>query len=176
MQQDHLFHPDTRLLLAYGRTLAGRRAPATPAKAPHVLDRLAILERCGDGRFPLRSFGAELVELFGRDWKEQDFAELFLEPDWRLMAALIGSAAEAGEPGVARLKAETASGVALGFELVVMPLRLETPIGERFLCLMQPLGGQAFLDGRPLVRLRPVSLHPPAANAPPRIQVVVHNA
>lgn len=175
MQQDHTFHPDTRLLLAYGRTLAGRPSQASPPKAPHVLDRLAILERCADGRFPLRSFGAELVAVFGRDWKEQDFADLFLAPDWRLMATLIAAAAEAGEPAVARVKGETACGLSLGFELVVMPLRLEAPIGERFLCLVQPLGGEAFLEGRPLVRLRPVSLHPPTAKTPPRIQVVVRN-
>lgn len=175
MQQDHTFHPDTRLLLAYGRTLAGRPAPGNPPKAPHVLDRLAIVERCGDGRFPLRTFGAELAGVFGRDWKEQDFADLFLGPDWRLMSALFAAAAEAGEPAVARVKGETACGMALGLEIVVMPLRLETPIGERFLCLLQPLGGEAFLDGRPLVRLRAVSLHPPSAKAPPRMQVVVRN-
>jgi hypothetical protein len=175
MQQDHTFHPDTRLLLAYGRTLAGLPGAGRPPKAPHVLDRLAIVERCGDGRFPLRSFGAELVALFGRDWKEQDLADLFLAPDWRLTAALFGAAAEAGEPGVARVKGETACGLTVGLEIVVLPLRIDTPIGERFLCLFQPLGGETFLEGRPLVRLRTISLHPPLAKAPSRMQVVVRN-
>jgi hypothetical protein len=172
---DERFHPDTRALLAFGRALAGQPAPPKRQGADHVLERLLILERCADGRWPLRSFGAELTALFGRDLKDQDFASLWLEPDWALVTALAGAALAAEEPGIARAKAETACGRLLGLEILITPLKVEAAFGERYLGMLQPLGGEAFLEGRPLVRLRLVSLHPPPAKTPPRVRLVVTN-
>ncbi len=175
MTGEDSFHPDTRALLGYGRALSGKAHIGRRPRADQVLERLLILERCRDGRWPMRSFGADLVALFGRDLKDQDFAHLWLAPDWALVASLAAAADNAGEPGVARLKGETACGLVLGLELVVTPLRVEPVFGDRFLGMLQPLGGQAFLDGRPLVRLRLASLHPPAAKAPAHVRLVVSN-
>ncbi|MES1198562.1 MAG: PAS domain-containing protein [Pseudomonadota bacterium] len=174
---EETFHPDTRALLAYGRALAGSGAPP-PKKggADQVLERLFVIERMKDGRWPLRTFGAELVKLFGRDLKENDFAKLWLEPDLKLMTALIDAASAAGEPGIARVTAETADARRLGAELLITPLRVEPRFGDRFLGMFQSLGGDAFLDGRPIVRLRLGSLHPPEAKTPkPGVRLVVVN-
>ena len=179
MGEDH-FHPDTRALLAYGRALAGstpKPGEPTPKKggADHVLDRLFVLERMRDGRWPMRSFGAELVTVFGRNLKEQDLTRFFLEPDLDLMNTLINAAAAANEPAIARVLAETACGLQIEAEILITPLRVEPSFGDRFLGMFQPLGGEGFLDGRPLVRLRIRSLHPPLAKAPRGVRLVVVN-
>jgi hypothetical protein len=177
--EDH-FHPDTKALLAYGRALAGatpKPGEPTPKKggADHVLDRLFVLERMRDGRWPLRSFGAELVAVFGRNLKEQDLTRFLLEPDLHLLSALIDAASAANEPGIARVVAETACGLEIEAEILITPLRVEPSFGDRYLGMFQPLSGEALLDGRPLVRLRLRSLHPPLAKAPRGVRLVVVN-
>ena len=170
------FHPDTRALLAYGRALAG--AGATPKKggADQVLERIFVIERTSDGRWPVRTFGAELAKVFGRDLRDHDFARFFLPADLNLMTALIDSAAAAGEPAIARVTAEAAGGALLGAEILLTPLRVEPNFGDRFLCLFQALGGEAFVEGKVLTRIRLGSLHPPEAKEPKqRARLVVVN-
>lgn len=175
MTGEETFHPDTRALLAYGRALAGAGKAPKKGGADQVLERLFVIERMNTGRWPLRSFGAELVKVFGRNMKEQDFSGLFLEPDLKLMTALIDAAKAAAEPAIARVTAETACGKKLGAEILLTPLKVEADLGERYLGLFQTLGGDAFLDGRPIARLRLGSLHPPMAKAPKNMRLVVVN-
>jgi hypothetical protein len=175
MTGEETFHPDTRALLAYGRALAGAGAPPKKGGADHVLDRLFVLERARDGRLPVRTFGRELVEQFGRDLKEHDFARLFLEPDLRLVNALMDACAAAEEPGIARVTAECAGGAMLGGEMLLTPLKVDAALGVRFLGMFQALGGAPFTGGKPIQLLRLGSLHPPAAKAPRGVRLVVVN-
>jgi hypothetical protein len=176
MLGEETFHPDTRALLAYGRALAGADG-ATPKKggADQVLERLFVIERMKDGRLPIRTFGQDLVKLFGRDLREHDFARFFLAPDLALVNALIESCAAAGEPAIARVTAETACGGKLGAEILLSPLKVDAALGDRFLGLFQALGGEQFLDGRTVQLLRLGSLHPPAARPPRGMRLVVVN-
>lgn len=177
MMGEETFHPDTRALLAYGRTLAGSGAapPRKHGRADQVLERLFVIERAKDGRWPIRTFGADLVRLFGRDLKEHDFARFWLAPDLTLMTALIDACAAAGGPGIARVTAETADGHILGAEILFTPLKVEPMMGERYLGLFQSLGGHAFLNTQPIQRLRLGSLHPPLAQTPKGVRLVVSN-
>ncbi|MGE0595294.1 MAG: PAS domain-containing protein [Hyphomonadaceae bacterium] len=175
MMGEETFHPDTRALLAYGRALAGAGAPPRKGGADHVLERLFVVERMKDGRLPVRTFGGDLVKAFGRNLKEHDFARLFLEADLKLVYALIESCAAAGEPAIARVTGETGCGRVLGAEILFTPLKVEQMMGERFLCLFQTLGGEPFLEGRVITRLRLGSLHPPAAKTPKGMRLVVVN-
>lgn len=176
MMGEETFHPDTRALLAYGRALAGA-AGATPKKggADQVLERLFVIERTKDGRMPIRTFGQDLVNIFGRDLREHDFSRFFLAPDLALMNALIDSCAAAGEPAIARVTAETVSGRKLGAEILITPLKVDVTLGNRYLGLFQSLGGERFLDGSIVQMLRLGSLHPPAAKAPKGMRLVVVN-
>lgn len=176
MMGEETFHPDTRALLAYGRALAGA-AGATPKKggADQVLERLFVLERTKDGRLPIRTFGQDLVDVFGRDLREHDFSRFFLAPDLALMNALIDACAAAGEPAIARVTAETVCGRKLGAEILITPLKVDATLGNRYLGLFQTLGGQDFLGGRNIQRLRLGSLHPPEAKAPAGMRLVVVN-
>ncbi|MDX2273884.1 MAG: PAS domain-containing protein [Hyphomonadaceae bacterium] len=175
MMGEETFHPDTRALLAYGRALAGAGVAPKKGRADQVLERLMVIERMKDGRLPVRTFGADLIKSFGRDIKEHDFARFFLEPDLRLFAALIESSVAAGGPAIARVLAEAADGKKLGAEILITPLKVERMFGERFLCLFQPLGGESFLAGQPIVRLKLGSLHPPEAKTPKGVRLVVVN-
>jgi hypothetical protein len=175
MLGEESFHPDTRALLAYGRALAGGRAAAKKGRADHVLERLFVIERQSEGRMPVRSFGSELVTLFGRDLRDHDFARLWLSPDLALVTALIDSAAAANEPAIARVVAESNCGRKLGAEILITPLRVTANLGDRFLCLFQPLGGEGFLAGRTLARFKLGSLHPPEAKTPKGMRLVVVN-
>jgi hypothetical protein len=175
MMGEETFHPDTRALLAYGRALAGASAPPKKGGADHVIERLFVIERKKDGRLPIRTFGAELVTIFGRDLKEHDLARFFLAPDLALIQALIEACNDAGEPGIVRLTAETTDGRMLSAEMLITPLKVDRMLGDRFLGLFQALGGQAFLDGKPIQLLRIGSLHPPTAKSPKGMRLVVVN-
>lgn len=174
MTGEETFHPDTRALLAYGRALAGAGAPPKKGGADHVLERLFVIERAKDGRLPIRTFGRELVELFGRDLKEHDLGSLFLAPDLRLVNALMDASAAAEEPGILRVTAECAGGPLLGAEILLTPLKADAALGVRFLGMFQALGGACFTAG-PIRLLRVGSLHPPAAKAPRGVRLVVVN-
>ncbi len=175
MMGEETFHPDTRALLAYGRALAGAAAAPKKGAADQVLERLFVIERTKDGRLPIRTFGQDLIKVFGRDMREHDFARFFLAPDLALVNALIDSCAAAGEPAIARITAETACGKKLGAEILLTPLKVDATLGNRFLGLFQALGGEPFLSGRTVQYLRLGSLHPPAAKAPKGMRLVVVN-
>lgn len=177
MLGEETFHPDTRALLAYGRALAGAEAAPKKGRADQVLERLFVIERLASGRWPLRSFGAELIPLFGRDLKEQDFAALWLEQDVKLLSALMDAASLANEPAIARVTGDAAGGRQLGAEILLTPLRVEAQFGDRFLGLFQSLGGEAFTEGRPIMKLRIGSLHPPLArgSAASGVRLIVNN-
>jgi hypothetical protein len=176
MTGEETFHPDTRALLSYGRALAGGGAPAKKGGADHVIERLFVIELMHDGRMPFRSFGRELVALFGRDMREHDMALLFLAPDLALVRAFIDACEAAAEPGIVRATAQTVCGKVLGVELLLTPLKVDPAVlGTRFLGMFQPLGGEPFLDGRRIQLLRVGSLHPPPAKTPARMRLVVVN-
>jgi len=175
MLGEETFHPDTRALLAYGRALAGVGEAPKKGGADQVLERLFVVERMKDGRMPIRTFGQDLVKVFGRDMREHDFQRFFLEPDLRLVNALIDSCVAAGEPAIARVTAETACGKQVGAEILLTPLKVAAQLGNRFLGLFQALGGEQFLGGRHIQRLRLGSLHPPQAKTPKGLRLAVVN-
>ena len=175
MMGEETFHPDTRALLVYGRALAGAGEPPKKGGADQVLERLFVIERTRDGRLPIRTFGQELTHLFGADMRDHDFARFFLAPDLALLNALIEACESAGEPGILRVTAETACGKHLGAEILLTPLKVDAALGDRFLGLFQSLGGEPFLDGRPIRLMRLGSLHPPTARIAKGMRLVVVN-
>jgi hypothetical protein len=175
MMGEETFHPDTRALLAYGRALAGCGPAPKKGGADQVLERIFVIECMKDGRLPIRTFGKELTDVFGRDLRDHDFNRFFLAPDLGLLQALLDACGAANEPGIARVTAETGDGRQIGAEILLTPLKTDLNLGTRFLGLFQSLGGQEFLDGRPIFRMRLGSLHPPLAKAPVGMRLVVSN-
>jgi len=177
MLGEETFHPDTRALLSYGRALAGIGSAPTGGGAAGLAGRLFVLDRLASDRLHVRTFGADLVHLFGRDLREADLRALFFDPDQALLSAFVMAVEAANEPGVARLMAETSDGRRLGAELLLTPLRSDAHKADRLLGLFQPLGGEGLLEGRPITRLKLGALHPPFARAPAPsgLKLVVNN-
>jgi hypothetical protein len=179
MTGEETFHPDTRALLAYGRALAGLGDPPPRQhgqNADRLAERLFVVDRAGE-RLLVRTFGAELIALFGADLRDRDLVALWPMADRRLVQAFVAAVADAGQPGILRVAAETEDGARLGAELLLTPLRTHVAATDRYLGLFQPLGGEALLAGKALVRLRLGALHPPEARmVPPPPRLVVSNA
>ena len=178
---EETFHPDTRALLAYGRALGGQGEPPARTSGDKGADRLAerlfVFDRFNDGRMLVRTFGTELVTLFGGDLRDRDFFGFWPDADQALLRAFIVAVEAAGQPGIVRAQAESASGRRMGAEILITPLRTTPATADRYLGLFQPLGGEAFLDGEALVRMRLGSIHPPAAReTSPPLRLVVRNA
>ena len=89
---EETFHPDTRALLAYGRALAGSGAAPKKGGADQVLERLFVIERMKDGRWPVRTFESTVPPgklgwgwarfAFG-GWKARSWVDANI---WRLVA------------------------------------------------------------------------------------------
>lgn len=178
MTGEESFHPDTRALLAYGRALAGAAdpgaRPAPGAGADRLVERLFVMDRQPDGSLRLRTFGAELVTLFGTDPRGEDFLGFWPEADQALISAFVATVSTAGLPGVLRASAETAGHRRLGVEILITPLRVPPVSADRCLGLFQPLGGESLLAGQPIARLRLGAMHPPSAK-PASLRLVVNN-
>jgi hypothetical protein len=173
---DLSFHPDTQALLEYGRAIAAGLNPPSIKSADGMADRLFVVDGVHDGRATFLTFGAELMTLFRRDLRRTDLKDLFLGPDARLVHAFLSSVADANQPGVMCAVAETATGLKLGLEILATPLAKGVLSGERLLGLIQPLGGEGFLNGEKIIRVRLISLHPPFAKAPVQaLRLVVSN-
>lgn len=178
MLGEETFHPDTRALLGYGRALAGIGAAPPNSGAAGLAGRLFVVDRMTSGRLQVRTFGADLITLFGTDLRDTDWQALFLQPDQVLLAALIAAIEAANQPGVSRLIAETEDHRRIGAELLLTPLRTEGQQNDRLLGLFQPLGGETLLQGRPLKHLKLGALHPPFARPPAPaagLKLVVNN-
>lgn len=173
---DNIFHPDTQALLEYGRAIAAGLNPPSIKSADGLADRLFVIDGISEGRSTFMTFGAELMILFRRDLRRTELRDLFLEPDQKMLKPFLSAIAEANQPGVACAVAESVSGLKLGVELLATPLAKGVLAGERLLGLIQPLGGESFLNGEKIVRLRLISLHPPLAKAPVQpLRLVVSN-
>lgn len=181
MTGEESFHPDTRALLAYGRVLAGSgdpppRRPDQAGRADRLAERLFVVDRLASGALMVRTFGAELVTLFGGDLRERDLLSLWPEGDRVLLSAFVQAVAAAAQPGILRVTAESAGGARFGAEILITPLRTPPLAADRYLGLFQPLGGEAFADG--VARLKLGSLHPPETRpspAPAQLRLVVSN-
>lgn len=142
-------HPDTRALLATWRRLnrsggdrnsvaAGRDAASIPdgRSQPEIVDRLFMLERMGPSVL-FRMAGEQVRGMFGRDLAGAPFTMLFA-PDYRLLiAAMVESSADSGQPGLMRARLQRSDYRALELEILLAPIR-DVP-GRRLMGLVQPL-------------------------------------
>jgi hypothetical protein len=176
MMGEETFHPDTRTLVHYARALAGQTLPPQRVGgADKLAERLFVADRTASGRLAVRTFGAELIGLFGKDWRENDLCDLWPQADRIFLRTIADSVIAAGEPGVLRATGETMAGLKVGVEVLLSPLRINPTTPQRLLGLIQPLGGEAFLGAQPLILLRLGAIHPPKAPTATGVRLVVSN-
>jgi hypothetical protein len=164
---DKSVHPNTRTLIeAWRRIQSDPRAAALggPDARDHagLIDRIFVIERREDHAWLVRTCGAAVILLVGRDLVNQNYLDLWSGPDRSMMAALLEAIRFDGAPGVVRGRGETLSGERVELEISLMPLSPEAARSERtrMLGLYQTLG-EAPMPSGAVFRHRLSMLVPP---------------
>lgn len=165
---DRSIHPNTRILLdAWRRMQADPKGHADggPDAGDHatLLDRIFVIEQRRDQSWLVRTSGATLNALIGRDLVNQNYLDLWTGPDRGMMSAFLEAIRFDGAPGVVRGRGETLNGECVELEISLMPLSPEPGRSPRLrmLGLYQTLGGAPMLAGHPVFRHRISMLVPP---------------
>ncbi len=162
-------HPDTKALLATWRRLnrssgdkvtgTGEVAPPGFQSQPAIIDRLFMLERMGPSVL-FRMAGEQVRAMFGRDLAAAPFTMLFAADYRLLIAAMVESSADCGQPGLVRARLERSDYRALELEILLAPIR-DVP-GRRLMGLVQPLNALPPLRMPvPSPPLQVLALYPP---------------
>jgi hypothetical protein len=109
----------------------------------------------------------------------EDFATLWLAADRGLIEATTLAVLERGAPALARGLATCGAQIRVEFEMVIAPLDFDGPqksaprTRRRLLCLLQTLGAEVFLRGRPVTGLSLSAVFPPPLpQSAPRLRLV----
>ncbi len=165
---DRSIHPNTRILLD-----AWRRMQADPQShgltGPDVgehaslVDRIFVIEQREDSSWLVRTSGATLNALIGRNLVNRNYLDLWTGPDRAMMAAFLESIRFDGAPGVIRGRGETLNGERVELEISLMPLSAESGRSPRLrmLGLYQTLAAEEALEGKSVFRHRISMLVPP---------------
>lgn len=165
---DRSIHPNTRILLD-----AWRRMQADPqshgltgpdvSNHENLIDRIFVVEQREDQCWLVRTSGAMINALVGRNLVNNNYLDLWTGPDRAMMAGLLEAIRFDGAPGVVRGRGETLTGERVELEITLMPLTTEAGRSPRLrmLGLYQTLGGEAMLTGHPVFRHRISMLVPP---------------
>jgi hypothetical protein len=159
-------HPDSRALIESWRALVGQDDVGAsqgmpPRNVNAFVERLFLLEQMDAPTWAFKVVGREIAGLTGRDLRGHDFASLWSGADRALVRALAQASLEASAPATIRARGETIERQRLEIEIVLAPMIVPRRGGARLLGLFQPLGGEALLRGRPLIRLAAMGLYPP---------------
>lgn len=165
---DRSIHPNTRILLdAWRRMQADPQSHGLtgPDVSDHenLIDRIFVVEQRDDQSWLVRTSGAMLNALVGRNLVNNNYLDLWTGPDRAMMAAFLEAIRFDGAPGVVRGRGETLTGERVELEITLMPLTAEAGRSPRLrmLGLYQTLGGEAMLSGQPVFRHRISMLVPP---------------
>jgi hypothetical protein len=180
---DRSIHPNTRVLIeAWRRMQADPQAHGLsgPDVRDHanLVDRIFVIERREDQSWLVRTSGATLNALVGRNLTNHNYLDLWTGPDRAMMSALLESIRFDGAPGVVRGRGETLNGERVELEISLMPLNPQSSGsgGLRMLGLYQTLGGEPMLAGKPVFRHRISMLVPPdTRRTGPQLRLVANN-
>jgi len=161
-------HPSTRALLEAWRRMRadpqshGLTGPGA-AECTGLIDRIFVVEQREDLSWLVRTSGATLNALVGRNLVNHNYLDLWTGPDRAMMAAFLEAIRFDGAPGVIRGRGETLNGERVELEISLMPLSAETDRSrrQRMLGLYQTLGDEDLPASKPVFRHRLSMLVPP---------------
>jgi hypothetical protein len=168
-------HPNTQAVLdAWRRLSDGVSANDGPTTDdyPGLVGRLFVLNHVADRDYSFSRAGIALERLFGRQLIDHNFLSIWSEPDRRLVAAALVSAAVDRGPTLIRARGETLTGKRVDLEFALAPLFGRPGASNRFLGLCQTMTPEESLAGRPLRRLQTLAIFPPAPDMRPAIRIV----
>ncbi len=145
----------TQILYSYwnevrqGR-LAPRRFDIEPSRIANILAETMILERTEDDTVRFRLAGTRIAEQFGTELRAKNFLDLWSPED---RANLVGKLTELQSRGgtlLLDIEAETASGRAIVFEAILLPLVHTRDVIDRFLGSISTSYNPMWLGSEPL--------------------------
>lgn len=177
----HTLHPNSRAMLTAWRSLSAHRGAAA-VHDPMVEDcrgllgRLFVLNRVEPGVWIFRNAGERLSALLGRELLDQDFLSLWQGPDRIIATGIMAAIETALNPAILRARGETLTGRRVEVEIPLAPLEGQGGRIQRVLGLYQALGGEAMLEGRPIVRHHLCALSTPDVPVTmPKLRLVASN-
>jgi hypothetical protein len=115
-----------------------------------MLTSLFILELNGEGAVTFRLAGSKICDLFGRDLRDESFAELFGDGHNGDIEATLTGAMWHTIPALINATGYSTAGHRGSFEIIVMPLRSEDGGCKRLLGAIAPTIAASWLEVVPL--------------------------
>jgi hypothetical protein len=153
----------TRELYAYwDRVRNGRIAPyrfeIEPQEIAALLPETFIAECDTRQSVRFRLAGTKICEQFGRELRGTEFMTLWSGEDYATVATLIRDILKGGAVGHGRLRATTATGRQVEFELLLLPLIHNGTVVNRLLGMVSALDQPFWLGAEPLERQEIIAL------------------
>lgn len=166
-------HPNTDVLLeAWRRMESDRSGHAGPPAADHpaLLENLFVIHRVNETSVPFRITGGAVSKRFGREANQLDFLDIWRPQDRIILAGLIESVIDEGQPGIMHGHGQSMTGNEIEVEIALAPLGRTAATRGRLLGLYQPVSGVHQLKGQPVWRHQLSSLVMPE----PKIRRLSH--
>ncbi|HEX8164221.1 MAG TPA: PAS domain-containing protein [Beijerinckiaceae bacterium] len=161
--RDGMKHATTRMIFAYWDALRGERSAPDrgeiePGEIRNVLADTFLLEVAPERTAMIRLAGTRICAFFGRELRGEAFEGLWREEAAEDVRRSIDIVVEEAAGCVAGLTAETAEGAALGFEMILLPLRHRGKPQTRILGALSPAVIPPWLGLHPVASLTTSSL------------------
>ena len=148
-------HASSRQVFEYwnerrGDRIAPERGDIEPGPIRRALGDTFILGQDAHGSHRFRLAGTRTCALFCRELKGADFISLWAEAERPNMLELVTAAAEEPVGFTAGVTGRNAAGVAVGLELLVVPLRRRNQMRGRLLGVLAPLVPPYWLGTTPV--------------------------
>lgn len=146
---------DNKQLLTYWNSVrAGRQAPKrteiTPAAISPMLPTTFILELRGKDDLGFRIAGSRLCEIFGREFRGENFLKLWPSPERPIIRRHLGQLMSEGTIVTFNCEAVSENGHTGKFELLLLPLTHSGTAIDRILGSITPSGDYPWLGLVPL--------------------------
>lgn len=138
-----------------GGRLAPRRFDIEPGRIAPILSETFILERAPDGSYPFRLAGTRICEMFGSEFRGQNFMLGWGQDDRATLGRQLETSAHQGGVIVFAFEARSQHGQKrIAFEGTLMPLLHQGVTVGRFLGSLSPLDAPSWLGSERLTSYR----------------------
>lgn len=154
----------TQRLHRYWQSLCdGNRPPMRRQLEPHlikaILPHAFILQRIDDRHLIFRLAGTRICELYGREFRDHNFLQMWEDPARRSVRLLVNELMTTGAPGLINYNAETFDKHEISSEIILLPMRDDAGQTSRLLGSAIQLDSAKELKGKMIVRQSVSSVH-----------------
>jgi hypothetical protein len=162
-------HAHSDMLLAYWRDrrfgeTAPQRSDIDPQDIADLLGNVFFLSRVDSEHYVFRLAGTNLCSLYRREFRDQNFLNLWRDHDVAHIQILLESVLGSTSPASFSAVAYSMDLKSLPLEVSLFPLRGTDGRADRIMGLFQPLEETATFKHRPIVRTRLKEIRPPATS------------